>query len=374
MPNNSKIRVMHLASPTALYGAERWILALTRHLDSSKIDSIIASIKDAPELEAPVCHMAARAGFRTHIFEIMGKFNISAIREVKTYIQEKNVHILHSHGYKSDTIGRFATIGTKCKLLTTPHGWSETAGLKLQLYEILDRLIFPFFHAVVPLSQELYSGLEGIPGLKNKLHLIPNGVDLSEIDSVKAPADEIQKLKEEGYLILGYIGQLINRKGIDLLLESFSELTESKIKLFIVGDGPLLTELQSLSSHLGVLDRTVFTGFRQDRLALMKGFDVFVLPSKLEGIPRCVLEAMALGVPVVASNIPGCRDVVKHERTGLLFHSNQSYSLLNQLRMILSNPDMALELTQNARRFVEEQFSALRMAQHYTNLYSSLVS
>ena len=79
--------------------------------------------------------------------------------------------------------------------------------------------------------------------------------------------------------------------------------------------GEQKAELQALARELGIENQVHFLGFRTDRLSLLKGFDVFVLPSTLEGIPRCLMEAMTAGIPIIASDIPGCNDLIKHEKT-----------------------------------------------------------
>ena len=365
---------MQLGYPIGLYGAERWIIALVKHLDPIRVESIVSALKDDPALDAPICREAAFAGFQTHIFEAFGKVNFSAVRKIRDYIKRNDIDILHTHGYKVDMIGLLATIGTKCRVVATPHGWSRDAGIKLQVYEFVDRAVFPFFDAVAPLSAELFSELRKIPGLNGKLRLITNGVDIGEIDAVTVPALEIEALRAEGNTIIGYVGQLITRKGLDILLRAFGRLSIPKKRLYIVGGGDARGDLESLVRRLGLEKEVFFGGFREDRLSLLKGFDIFVLPSRLEGIPRCIMEAMVARVPVVASNIPGCRDVIIHEKTGLLFKTDNVDSLSHEIGRILSNPILAETLRNQARIFVEIEFSALKMARRYAELYSRLVS
>ncbi|MDY0223643.1 MAG: glycosyltransferase family 4 protein, partial [Desulfobacterium sp.] len=205
------IKVLQLGSPTGLYGAERWILALVRYLDSTEIESIVASIKDDPTLEVPLCREAERLGFKTRVFKAYGRFNFSAVRQLRAYIREHGIDILHTHSYKQDLIGLMATFGTECKIISTPHGWSRDAGLKLQCYEALNRAVFPLFDRVVPLSPELYRPLKRIPFLKHKLRLIQNGVDTGEILACRTIAPELVEWQAQGALIIGYIGQLVHR-------------------------------------------------------------------------------------------------------------------------------------------------------------------
>jgi glycosyltransferase involved in cell wall biosynthesis len=369
----SSMRVMQLGSPTGLYGAERWILALVRHLDVAHVESIVSVIRDDPSYPAALCEHARSFGFRTEVFEAYGKVNWSAVRQLRQYVEKNGVHILHTHGYKTDTIGLMATRGTSCRLVSTPHGWSVRAGVKLRIYEAIDRAIFPFFDAVAPLSDGIFDELKGRIGLGSKLELIRNGVDISEIDAVKHVSPEIETWRADGSFIVGYVGQLIARKGLTTLLKAFSKLPAARKKLVIIGEGEQKNELVQLASTLNIGKDVAFLGFRNDRLAFLKGFDVSVLPSQLEGIPRTLMEAMAASIPVVASNIPGCTDLISHDETGLLFELDNVDALAGCLTTCMDQGIRA-RLGKNGRQFILENFSAARMADQYHGLYQKLLA
>ena len=366
------LRILHLGSPTGLYGAERWILALVRHLDPGRIDSWIAAIKDDPSLEVPLCREAQRLGLKTHVFEAYGKANFSAVSQLKNFIRQHDIQIIHAHGYKTDLIGLLATKGTPCGIVTTPHGWTQNPDLKLRCYEMLDRLIFPFMDAVVALSKGLYNSIARIPGIKNKLHLILNGVDFSEIDNNKQVTDQIVSLKAQGFFIIGYIGRLIHGKGLDVLLHAVSKLKSVAWQLVLIGEGEQGDELEDLARSLGIKDSVHFLGFREDRISFLKGFDLFVLPSRSEGTPRCLMEAMASRVPAIASDIAGCRVLIDHGKTGMLFPVDDADALAERIEKVAADKILRKSLSKAAREFVEQNFSAERMAREYEALYMGL--
>lgn len=370
MTNPSKpIKVLQLGSPTGLYGAERWILALIKHLDPQKIESLVGVIKDEPGLEAPLCKEAEKLGFKTHQFEAFGKINFGVIKLIRQFLLQEKIDILHTHFYKTDIIGFLATRGTPCKIISTPHGWSKKMDFKLWCYEMLDRWIFPFIHAVAPLSQDLYDSLVKIPGLKKKLYLIRNGVDISEVEQSANVNGEIIQWKQHGYFILGYIGQLISRKGLDVLLRALTTFPDQRWKLFLVGDGPQRLELEQLTIRLGLVEHVYFVGFRQERLDFLRGFDVFVLPSRLEGIPRCLMEAMAAGIPIVASDIPGCNDLVQDSDTGLLFPVDNEEYLAKAIERMMKDKDLYDSVAGSAKKMVLSRYSSVRMAKEYEELF-----
>lgn len=368
-PELKPVRVLHLGSPNGLYGAERWILALVKHLDPVGVESHVSTICDEEGLDPPLLREAAALGAVTAAIGAPGRFNWSSVRQLRQYITTHGIQVLHTHFYKTDIIGLLAVRGTSCKLVTTPHGWSTQAGLALRIYEMLDRFAFRYFDSVAPLSPQLTRELERWAG--PRLRYIQNGVDISEIDAVPESAREAHATRKSEGLVVGYIGQLIPRKGITTLLQSLTAPSLQNVRLVLVGEGPQRSELEALAQSLGIASRVEFLGYRKDRLALLKGFDAFVLPSLLEGIPRCLMESMAAGVPVIASNIPGCRDLVKPGVTGLLFNPGSVDQLIQALTAI-RDQSLRKSMASAARLEVEQNFSAAAMAAAYQVLYRQL--
>jgi glycosyltransferase involved in cell wall biosynthesis len=145
-------------------------------------------------------------------------------------------------------------------------------------------------------------------------------------------------------------------------------------RLFIIGDGPLRESLARYTQRAGVDAKTVLTGFRDDRLDFLRGLDALVLPSALEGIPRCLMEAMAAGVPVISSDIPGSRDLVSDGQTGLLFPVGDAGALRACLERLAADTTLRERLASAAKHRVEERFSATGMATGYLHLFQALTA
>jgi glycosyltransferase involved in cell wall biosynthesis len=203
---------------------------------------------------------------------------------------------------------------------------------------------------------------------ERKLRLIGNALDLAEIQEAAVPAR-----RPDGDFVLGYIGQLLRRKNLECLLTAFARLARSRgnLRLTIVGEGPLAGDLRRLAVSLGLDGRVTFTGYRADRLAMLKTFDVLVLPSWREGIPRCLMEAMAARVPVVASDIPGSRELIHDGRTGLLFRPEDPDQLAQVIATVLDRQELRQALIEQAHAYVARHCSASRMAEAYAHLYES---
>jgi glycosyltransferase involved in cell wall biosynthesis len=367
--DRDNIHVLHLIGSSGLYGAERWILALMRAVDATRINMTLLNLAESASEPSQVVSAAKQRGLTALDFVSSGKINPAGVVRLAGWVRKQQVDIIHGHGFKSDVIGLLTARLAHCKVITTPHGWSMEKDLKLKLYETVQRMTFRFMDMVCPLSPDLEAGLNKWTS-KDKLRLIMNGVDLDEMKGVKANARQYPETFQ-----LGYIGQLIERKDLDTLLYATKTLLEggAKIRLMIIGEGPKKPALQEKTRMLEIEEHVEFMGFRLDAAAYLKTFDAFVLPSHMEGIPRCIMEGMAAGIPVVVSNIPGNRDLVSHKDTGLLFASGNYHDLAEKIAFLMGHPSEAQAMAANAWQKIEEQFSSRNMAREYTALYRQLL-
>lgn len=370
---SAPIRVLQLGSPNGLFGAERWILALARHLPRDSIETVVGVIQDvAGAREAPLLAESRALGMETASITAPGRINAAAVRALRALLRDHRIDVLHTHFYKSTIIGALAVQGTDCRLLATPHGWNTGAGIKLQAYEWAERCAFGWADAIAPLSGDLERGLRRLPWVRGRLAMIPNGVDLDEVGASTAVVPSVAAAREAGEFVVGYVGQLIERKRVDTLVDAFASMRVGARRLFVVGDGDQRQRLEARVAERGVGGCVHFTGFREDRLALLRGFDALVLPSTLEGIPRCLMEAMAAGVPVVATDIPGTRDLIVDGESGLLFPVGDAKRLAAALEAVRSDAGLRDRLITAGAARVHAHFSARAMATRYARLFAAL--
>lgn len=367
------MKVVHLIASSGLYGAEKWILALMRAMEKSPVESVLINLSDIKNITSAIVAGAHERGLNAYDFYTGGTFNPFAVFKFSRWLKHNNVDIVHGHGYKSDLIGLLAAKFSNCKMISTPHGWSKDGDRKLRLYESLDRYLFRFMDNVCPLSEEL---LEGFQSFKepDKVQFIKNGVDIDEINTY-LPAF----VKNKNEFIVGYVGRLIEGKDIPTLMYAFKLLNDSvkkhsdlKVRMIIVGDGECSSDLKHLSHSLGLSSCIDFLGFCSDAISYLKCFDVFVLPSLSEGIPRCLMEAMASEVITVATEIRGNCVLVEHGHTGFLFKPSDRESLFLILKHIIKNKEQCYDITSCAKRLIEERFSSKLMATEYQVLYQGL--
>lgn len=369
----AKYKIMQLGTAGPLYGAERWILALSRNLDSDHVHNRIVTINDLGDATpAPLTDAARAIGLDAEEIRAPGRFNFAAVSAVRRMIADYDIDVVHTHGYKADAVALLASRGTQAKVLATPHGWSHSADVKLRFYEWLDRQMFRFADSVAPLSPDLADTLSPSLEKSGKLELIPNGVDLLEIDAETHINADVAALRQKGPVI-GYVGQLIPRKNLPLLLKAFSEWQNRSANLVLIGEGHSRAALEAEADALGIADRTIFAGWQSDRLAWMRGMDMLVLPSLVEGMPRCVMEAMALRIPVAASDIAGNRDLIRHGHNGQIFSLADSSGLRSCMEALANAAEIST-MAQRARETIEQHHSGATMASRYTDLFGRLAA
>lgn len=369
----SKIRVLQFITPAGFYGAERWVIALANNIDHEKVDCELAVSQESERQDLSVAKCYPAEAGMVHYLPMRGRFDWRVIAQLVRVIKERRIQIINTHGYKSDILGLIAARRAGIKCISTPHGFAGNVDFKLATFIRIGTFMLRFFDRIVPLSDELMDDMArlGVPSAKTQF--IRNGVDLKEIDGVLEQLPD--RAESEALVKIGFIGQMIPRKGVHHLLQAFDQLYQKipALRLQLLGDGAQRAELEGIAANLKSHPGIEFLGFRSDRLELLSEFSLFVMTSSLEGIPRCMMEAMAVGVPVVAFDIPGVDQLIEHEVTGLLAPLGDVDALTACCYRVLTDPALQERLTNRAREKIDELYSARRMACEYESLYRNLI-
>jgi glycosyltransferase involved in cell wall biosynthesis len=353
------IKVAHFITPNGLYGAERWILALLNHINKSKIQIIL--ICDSSS-NLSLLNEAKMKGIKTKSLNVKSNFSLlEYMTKLSELLKKEKIDILHTHGYKSDLIGLFSARKMGIKIISTPHGWSVNAGVKLKIYEGIDKIALGFFDCVAPLSEQIKQSLLAVN--KRKIKLIHNFVDL---ESLPTP-------KNGDFNLITYTGQLVERKRVQDLIKAMQFVDNKNAKLQIIGDGPRRKELEKLAKNLNLENKITFLGFRKNRLELLNKSAIFVLPSDSEGISRALMEAMTMGKLVIGTDIPGISDLIINKKTGLLVPIRSPEKIADAINWILDHEKESKNIAKNASVKIKKEFSAEKAAKEYEKLYNSLM-
>lgn len=370
--NDKPLNVLQFICSTGFYGAERWILALCKN--TSNTDCIYSlAVTDEPETkDLELVKQFSKDCGNTVALPMKNKFDFAVVSKLAQHIIDNKIDVIHTHGYKSDIIGILAAKKAKIPVVVTPHGFENADDFKLRLFINLGNFMMKFATKVVPLSPALMDDCKKLGVKSAKLEYIQNGVDLSEVEYARdnEPAAEKNKFR------VGFIGQMISRKNILDLLDVFAQVHKKykDVELVMLGDGDERSKLEEYANTLACKSDIHFLGYRNDRLAYLKSFDIFAMTSTLEGIPRCLMEACAMGIPVVSYDIDGVDQLITHNETGLLAPLYDKDALIELFSEVYENKEKALTLGDNANKYVNEHYSGSRMAKEYLTLFNNLIN
>jgi len=368
----NKIHILQFICPTGFYGAERWVLALARHLPKDQVRCDLAVTLEENSKDLELVKQYRQNYGDTFEIPMSSRFDIGVINKLVSLINERDIDVIHTHGYKSDILGVIAARKAGIKCIVTPHGFENVKDPKLRFFIWMGCKAMGFADRVVPLSPQLMNDSRKLGVKEKKLVYIQNGVDLSEVEDQRKLDNPLKSISGEKRI--GFIGQMISRKNIFDILNIFERLCEkhNNLRLIFVGDGDQRAALETYAEKLTSYPKIDFLGFRDDRLELLQSFDLFVMTSTLEGIPRCLMEACAMGIPVAAYDIPGIDQLITHGETGLLATLGDTTTLSKYWEKLLFDNEFASGLAKNARHYVQAHYSAQRMANEYLDLFKQI--
>jgi glycosyltransferase involved in cell wall biosynthesis len=277
--------------------------------------------------------------------------------------------IVHGHSSKAGFLARLAAAATgrRAACLFTPHGWSfwSATGATRALYLRLERLAARAGSTIIAVSeQERDAGLALGVGRRDQYRVIPNGIALERYSQDPAPVP--------GRVV--FVGRLSPPKRTDLAIAAFSALRERSpaARLLIVGDGPDRPAIERQIAALGLSEDVQLLGNRDDVPALLRSARCLLLTSDYEGCPLTVIEAMAAGLPVIATSVGGVPELVKHGETGLLAPAGDAAGLAGALLTVLRDDGVATAMGAAGRARAIAHHDRQAMATETAGLYEAL--
>lgn len=299
---------------------------------------------------------------------------------IRVFKNEKP-RIVHTHTSKAGILGRWAAFLAKVEIIAhTPHGhvfWGYFNKWKTACFIMLERLSALITDKIITLTeQEKKDHLRFKIAFDEKFTVIHSGVDLTSFSELRINAATMRErlgIPPEA-IVVGTAGRLTPIKGQRYLLETAAVISPLNPDLFFIflGDGELAPDLSTMATSLGIKN-VMFLGWREDVSEVMSTFDIFVLPSLNEGMGKVLIEAMALGKPIVASNVGGIPDLVVHNHNGLLVPPANVKGLLDGINVLLHDPAKRKEMGDRGK-VVAADYSAAAMILEIERLYDEAVS
>lgn len=288
--------------------------------------------------------------------------------------RRERVAIWHGHDYKSNLLGLLLRPFHRMRLVTTVHGWG-VAGAR-PLYNRVDRLCLPRYERVICVSQGLLDQCRVCGVRPGRCVLIENAIDTEQYARTLDTGEAKDRLGiPKDRFVVGAVGRLSGEKGFDLLVRAVDRMLREglNIELLIAGEGDRRPGLEALVGALGRGDRVRLLGHRSDTTSLYQAMDAYALSSTSEGLPNVLLEAMALGAPVVATRVGGVPGLVRHEENGLLVEPGSAGALAGALGRVLRDAALGDRLQRAGRATIEARYSFEARMRKVRAIYDELL-
>ncbi len=368
MINSKRKRIAHITFNMEIGGAEQVICNLIEHTDPSKYEVSILC------LEQPVGAFGKhlqKKGYQVTAFSRNPGLDFSLIKNIRDHIRLHNTDVLHCHQYTPYFYGIMSAAFTRCRVIFTEHGrfYPDIRKLKRVL---LNPLLSLFTHGITAISAATRDALvrfENFP--KHKIKVVYNGIDDARY---LLPPDSSLKVSlgiPENAYILGTVARLDPIKNQRMMIKALNIVRQNYPETFliIVGDGPERGSLKQLVEKLRLSSHVLFTGFREDTHFFYKIMDIFLLTSFSEGTAMTLLEAMATGLPCIATDVGGNPEIVNDRETGFLIPSDEENTLAEKISQLFSDKEQMKKMGKAGRRRFEENFTVEKMVRSYQAMY-----
>jgi glycosyltransferase involved in cell wall biosynthesis len=375
-------RILHVINSFDIGGNERFVVELLRRLDRVEFDQEVCVPDRGRDYTFDLKQICESLGVPIHVIDARHNLDRRIGRELRALMAARGYDVVHTHLVLSQFWGRRAAAAARVRRIFSSEQnayrfkvWPPFRWIEQRLARATERVIACSEHVRDHLVRRV-----GLPA--EKVALVYNGVD-TDAFAPAAPGDAA-RAAVRGELgvgpeakVIGTVGHLNRQKGHDVLIAAMADVAarEPAARLVIAGRGPLRRRLEALAAQHGVADKVVFAGLVGDVARLLKAFDVFAFPSRWEGFGIALAEAMASGLPVVASATGGITEIVEDGVSGLLVPVGDRAAdgvrsaLGKALLRLLSDPDLAQRLAREGVACVRERFSLTRTVEQMAVIY-----
>lgn len=359
-------------------GVETVLYNIATKINKEKFKVILGAFKDGNVRE-----IFEKEGIKIEIFERKNKYDFKVILNFISYLKNNNIDVIHTHGHYSGIVGRVVGKLLKIKVISTYHLPLDKDGHP-KLTKILTQITLPLADFVTFVSKGVqnsfcknsYSFEEGINSGK-KFLTIYNGIDIDVIENYISNLDRKNVRKEfgieENEILLLNIGRFTEQKGQIYLINAMRNIVGKcpNIKLVIVGEGELKDKLKKLINDNNLENHIKMYPPTKEIFKIMYASDIFILSSIYEGLGLVVIEAMAIKVPVIGTNVTGINEIIGNRVNGLLIEPMNELAIVNAIFEIVANNALRHNLVENAYKTVREKFHVDKMVRSYELLYGS---
>ena len=361
-------------------GPDKTILLSAERHDRARVDVVIAYVRDVRDHEFTIGDNARARGLTFYEIEERAKLDLRVLRALKEIVIRHDINIIHAHDYKSNLFAYLLKwlLPKRVAVMSTAHAW-VMVGLKGEIYRRLDLSLMRRFDHLIAVSHATKDEMvnAGVPC--DLISVIHNGIDTD----AWAPNQAFGSLRDElnlgqAFPVIGYVGRIMPEKDLQTWLRAAALVAKQypQARFVLVGegkDGVTLGQLKQLAAELGIADHTYFPGYRSDLLPIYAAFDLFVLTSRREGLPNSILEAMAMGLPVVTTDVAGAKELVVNGETGFVVPQQDGDRSAYAILSIVGDDHRRLCMGRAGRQRVEREFSFSHRIRRIEDLYEQIL-
>jgi glycosyltransferase involved in cell wall biosynthesis len=367
------LKVLHIISKLPIGGVENQLLLVLKNYDREKFQPFVCSLSEKGEIGQEI----EKIGIKVFALnKLKHTFDYSIIKDICDIIKRERIQIVRTHQYHANFYGRIAAKKSKVPCIVASVHNVYTRDKKLHR-RIINRFLARFTDKIIAVSEEVKMDILKYDRIsEDKVQVIYNGVDLNAFNESFDKEQIKSKLGiNPNVPVIGTVGRLTEQKGHIYLLQAILKLKHKfpDIKVLIVGDGPLMDELKSYTSSSGLSNNVIFTGFRRDIPALLSIMDIFVFPSLWEGLPNALIEAMASGKAIIASNLPQIKEVLDSDGLGILVPPKDSDSISQSINFLLKNEKIVKKMGNSAKNMACTRFNIENTVKIYEKMFEKIL-
>lgn len=350
-------------------GAERALFQIVTRLDRQLWSPTVICLSAKGEL----VDQFESAGIEVHCLNAKAASSLWVIKKLSRLLKQLKPQLLQTFLFHANIAGRIAARFAKIPIVVSGIRVAEK---RSSLYLKLDKWTAGNVSQHVCVSEDVktFSIEQGcLPA--NQVSVIPNGVDFEHFQNA-IPFDLSKFGIPEGSEVVVTVGRLDYQKGTLLLLDAIEEILNARAQchLLCVGKGKLESELKSKVANLNLDSQVHLAGYHSDVAPFLKASTLFAFPSRWEGMPNAVLEAMATGLPVVTTAVEGIGDLITHDTNGLIVDIDDSNALKTNIELLLDSKQLQMDFAKKSQTIVKEEFTWDAVSKKYSDLYINLLN
>lgn len=361
----SKIPILFVIANAEFSGAERQLLLLASHLDKTKFEAEVCCL----EGEGTFTEEVIKAGLPLHIIKRRRSFDIGRLIRLTKLIKQKKYQIVHSFTWSANQYTRLARLFVRFKLVSGERGRDL---IPINIENIIDSLLYCLSDCIV-FNSSIQS--QKYRHRNSSIRVIQNGIDLNKFQNNKLNNIKSSLGLSKESIVIGTVGNFTAHKNFEMFVKVCEKVifSDYNIHFVAIGDGRNKDHYAELIKQRKIESKLTLVGRIKNIEKVIHDLDVFLLTSTWEGMPNVILEAMASGVTVIATNVDGCKEIIRDGVNGYLVDVDDVENMVSRIMLLLNNMALRQKIIHNGLQTIQSKFLLEKMVNAYESVYTMIL-